>query len=174
MDKPAGYEWTEVSMKFDADVNEMIKLLKKKYQTQRMSDALRLFFKENEPEIHDDGQKHYSHVHGYLNGRGVPEMNSAMKEIVYGPIINSLKGLISEENIEIVFSENKGEITRLSSGVDEFYKIDESRHNLESTGLGLAICKKILHILGGKIWVESEGINKGSTFYFTLKTNYSK
>lgn len=51
---------------------------------------------------------------------------------------------------------------------DEFYKTDESRHKLDSTGLGLAICKSIIEKHGGKIWADSHGEGTGTTIHFTI------
>lgn len=96
----------------------------------------------------------FSNAVKYINQNGTIHINSSNN---HDEIIISIKdnGIgLSEEQITCIF--------------DEFYKADPSRHDCHSSGLGMTICKRIIKRHGGKIWIESEGLKKGSTVYFSI------
>ena len=60
-----------------------------------------------------------------------------------------------QDKIFVIFEQVDGSVTREYGGI----------------GIGLALSKRIIEMMGGKIWVESE-LNKGATFHFTCKLQY--
>ena len=82
-----------------------------------------------------------------------------------------------EKNIVTVILKDTGigmTKDQLNKVFDEFYSVDKTSREQKSSGLGLAICRRIIEKHGGKIWAESPGPGNGSTFYFTLKSGNEK
>ncbi|HXD09115.1 MAG TPA: ATP-binding protein, partial [Anaerolineales bacterium] len=77
-------------------------------------------------------------------------------------------GVTVRNGEEIIFVKDNG------LGIDAIYQIkifslfEKLNPTIEGTGIGLALVKRIIETHGGRIWVESEGSGKGSTFYFTI------
>lgn len=106
-----------------------------------------------------------------------------LREVFEGLMENAAKymGHPSAPLIEVGARQNGGEtvifVRDNGIGIDLKYhtKIFGLFEKLDSvtegTGVGLAIIKRIIELHGGRIWVESEGPGKGSTFCFTIPPN---
>jgi signal transduction histidine kinase/sensor domain CHASE-containing protein len=127
-----------------------------------------------------------------INNRILPHLTVMadeldLEEVFYNLISNAVKFSHPGSSVEIeaLQEEDQVMVSIMDKGIgvasedlghlfDEFFKVDQSRHELDSSGLGLSICKRIVESHGGKIWAESAGREQGTTIRFTLKAGGSR
>lgn len=120
-------------------------------------------------------------VLSYVNLPVIPRTHqSLLLHLLSNLVSNGIKFNQNEQpHISVSATENASEfiisVTDNGIGIEPEYankiftmfKRLHSHEEYEGTGIGLAICKKIVEFYGGKIWLESEP-GKGSRFYFSL------
>ncbi|MDD4650965.1 MAG: ATP-binding protein [Methanothrix sp.] len=101
-------------------------------------------------------------------------LDNAVKFSDSGQINVSVSSQKLENEFNILFTVSDSGIGIASNELDKlflpFSQVDATTtRRYGGTGLGLAISKKLVELMGGKIWVKSEP-GRGSTFYFTIIT----
>lgn len=104
-------------------------------------------------------------------------------QLIQNLLSNALKFTNSEEpririksfreNGRVKFAVSDNGIGIAEADLNKIFEIFRRLHTKKEypgTGIGLAICKKIVDRHGGRIWPESQP-GKGTTFYFTLNEN---
>ncbi len=103
-----------------------------------------------------------------------------VQQVFYNLIANALKFHRNDTpRVHVSAKENNNEwvlsVKDNGVGIDmnqanrlfQLFQRLEGRGDYPGTGIGLAMCKRIIERHGGKIWVESE-LGKGSTFFFSI------
>jgi light-regulated signal transduction histidine kinase (bacteriophytochrome) len=120
-------------------------------------------------------------VVNYKNLPSLPGDRDELFRLFYNLLDNSIKfvekGRAPEINITAELKGEKWEFCIRDNGIGipkkylekifDIFQTLNTKMEFEGNGIGLAICKKVVEIHGGKIWVESDE-GKGSSFYFTL------
>ncbi|MBI5664840.1 MAG: GHKL domain-containing protein [Nitrospirae bacterium] len=83
------------------------------------------------------------------------------------PLINVSSEMKDDEWVVRVKDNGIGIDPKYFDRIFQIFKRLHSREEYQGTGIGLAICKKIIDRHKGRIWVES-GYGKGATFCFTI------
>jgi|GEM_PF-2958015 len=97
-------------------------------------------------------------------------LENAVKYMGNQPSPHIVAGWLTSKDGPIFFVKDNG------IGIESAYQhkifdlFEKLNPHSEGTGIGLALVKRIIELHNGKIWVESLGIDQGSTFYFTLPT----
>lgn len=103
-----------------------------------------------------------------------------LREVFENLLDNAAKYMGEQSNPMVeIGSQHKGNETVFfvsdnGMGIENQYKerifalFEKLNPTIEGTGIGLALVKRIVETHGGEIWVESEGLGKGSTFFFTI------
>ncbi|MCC7450702.1 MAG: response regulator, partial [Anaerolineae bacterium] len=105
-------------------------------------------------------------------------LNLLSNALKFSPAGSEIGITLRREGSEVVFSIHDAGIgipqEEQARLFQNFFRGDSAERNrIPGTGLGLALCRRIIDAHSGRIWAHSEGLNQGSTFSFALPTAHA-
>ena len=145
----------------EVDLNEIINEVLENF-SQKVAESNALIYVETLPTMKHAIRSQMYQLFQNLISNALKYQNDNKK-----PVIN----ISCEEQIdEFIFKISDNGIGIPESFKDKIFVIFQRLHGkneYSGTGIGLAICKKIVELHGGKIWIDPK-VTSGSTFYFSI------
>jgi PAS domain S-box-containing protein len=148
---PRPFSWDEATTVMLADLQDLIQ---RKRATVRVEGPL--------PHVAGDRERVVQLLTN-LVANGLKYNKSEHPEVVFGAKADAEQGFATL----FVHDNGIGIEPQYHEQIFRMFRRLHRREEVEGTGAGLAICKKIVEGHGGRLWVESEA-GRGATFYFTL------
>jgi len=146
------------------NINEQIEFLNAFFRPEVEKKGLRITYKCSLPAqdaiVNTDREKLYAIITNLVKN-AIKFTHAGLIEFGYEKQGNHLEFYVKDTGIGIADD-------KLHNIFERFVQANETiTRNYEGAGLGLAISKAYVELLGGKMWVKSE-VDRGSQFYFTI------
>ena len=141
----------------DIDLNFMVKEI---VDSLAVPEKFKIHVQDDLPKIHNERIAIEQVLTNYISN--ALKYNSNENPEVF--VRYQLKGHMHEFCVE---DNGPGISPEFHEKVFQIFQTLQSRDSFESTGVGLAIVKKIVEDKGGHVWLDSD-LGKGTRFYFSL------
>ena len=145
----------------NVDANDLIRSVKLDLSQKMLDKKAEIIIERHLPTLRNVHASMLYHVFQNLISNGIKFNTSDTPQIKINCITT---------HSEYLFTVSDNGIGIDSTYNDKLFQMFKRLHSdteLEGTGIGLAVCKKIINFYGGDIWLESEQ-GRGTTFYFSL------
>ncbi|MCW3126093.1 MAG: response regulator receiver sensor signal transduction histidine kinase [Bacteroidetes bacterium] len=153
-------------MSVSVDVNATIRVIEVELGEKFRERNAKIIIAQELPKLRAVHQSMIHHIFQNLIANGIKFNNSAAPEVLIS---------YTAEQDRYVFQIKDNGIGIGSQYKDKLFQMFKRLHKdaeFEGTGIGLAVCKKIVNFYGGEIWFESE-TGKGTSFFFSMPNRQS-
>ncbi|MGC8825043.1 MAG: two-component regulator propeller domain-containing protein [Bacteroidales bacterium] len=150
----------------DVSINQLMSELERQFQIAKPERVEVVFVSKSAPEVRiRSDYVRLKQIMSNLLGNAIKFTEEGYVHFGFQVKSNHIEFFVKDTGIGI-------DPTQADKVFRPFGKINPSHVSTlyRGTGLGLSICKKLIELMGGSIWFESE-VGKGTVFYFTLPYN---